>query len=294
MSIKLLSWLGAAALSLCGTSAGAVTLLGLTSANEIARIDTQDVGAATRVAISGLDAGDRFVGIDLRPGDNRVYGVTLSNRLYTIDSRSGAASFVAALSLPVIDARLGYGIDFNPVADFAGAASLRLTSSSGSNFAINAASGVVGNAASDIGPGNSAVAYSGSTPLPATGPATTALYYIDSATDTLAVASSAFNAPTIARIGALGVDVLNANGFELLADGRAFAALNVDMDSSLVTGLYGIDLRSGRATLIGPYQGTLSGLTLAPVPEPASVAMMAGGLAALAFIGRRRRVNRVS
>lgn len=90
------------------------------------------------------------------------------------------------------------------------------------------------------------------------------------------------------------MDVLNASGFELLADGRAFAALNVDMDSSLVTGLYGIDLRSGQATLIGSYQGTLSGLTLAPVPEPASMAMMAGGLAALAWIGRRRRISPAS
>lgn len=189
MSIKLKSWLGAATLSLCGTGAGAVTLLGLTSANEIARIDTRDIAASTRVAITGLDAGDRFVGIDLRPGDNKVYGLTLSNRLYTIDGHSGAASFVAALSLPVIDARLGYGIDFNPVADFAGAASLRLTSSSGSNFAVHATSGVVGNAASNIGPGYSAVAYSNSAVLPGTGPAATALYYIDSTGDTLAVVS---------------------------------------------------------------------------------------------------------
>jgi Domain of unknown function (DUF4394)/PEP-CTERM motif len=289
MSIMLKSWLGLALLGLSSAGAHAVNLLGITSANEIARIDTANVATAARVAITGLDAGDRFVGIDLRPSDNKVYGVTLSNRIYTLDSLSGAASFVANLSSAVVVPTLGYGIDFNPLADFAGATSLRLTSSAGNNFAVNAGSGVVGNAAGNIGAGFSAVAYSNAAILPTMAPPSTALYYINSATDTLSMAPAAFNAPTITAIGALGVDVLNANGFELLADGSAFAALNVDANSSLVTGIYRINLASGAATLLGQYNGTLSGLTLAPVPEPGSAALLAGGLAALAFIGRRRR-----
>jgi len=48
------------------TAAQAVTLVGLTSSNEIARIDTASIGAAPRVAISGLAPGDRFIGLDLR------------------------------------------------------------------------------------------------------------------------------------------------------------------------------------------------------------------------------------
>ena len=289
MSTKLLSWIGAATLGLCSAGVGAVPLLGLTSANELARIDTTDIAAATRTAITGLDAGDRFVGIDLRPSNNMVYGITQSNKLYTLNAMTGAASFVASLSSPVVQMSQGYGIDFNPVADFAGATSLRFTSSGGSNFAINANTGVVGNLAGMIAPGFSAVAYSNSTILPTMAPPSTALYYINSATDMLSVATGAFNAPTITTIGALGIDVLNANGFELLADGRAFAALNVDANSSLVTGIYGIDLGSGAATLIGSYNGTLSGLTLAPVPEPGTWATLAMGLGALGFIARRRR-----
>lgn len=290
MSNPLMSWIGAATLGLCSAGVGAVPLLGLTSANELARIDTTDIAAATRTAITGLDAGDRFVGIDLRPSDNRVYGITQSNKLYTLNAATGGASFVASLSSPVVQMSQGYGIDFNPVADFAGATSLRFTSSSGgSNFAINANTGVVGNLAGMIAPGFSAVAYSNTTILPTTAPPSTALYYINSANDTLSVATAAFNAPTITTIGALGIDALNANGFELLADGRAFAALNVDANSSLVTGIYGIDLGSGAATLIGHYNGTLSGLTLAPVPEPGTWATLAMGLGALGFIARRRR-----
>ncbi len=278
-----------AALGLAAAGAQAVPLLGLTSANELARFDTADIAAATRTAITGLDSGDRFVGIDLRPADNKVYGVTRSNRIYTIDAASGATSFVANLSAPVIDPTLGYGMDFNPSADFAAGSSLRLTSTAGSNFAINAGTGVVGNAASNIGAGYSGVAYSNAAILPTAAPPSTALYYVNSDSNTLAVASSAFNSPTITTVGALGVNVLRANGFELLADGRAFAALNTDLDSSLVTGIYSIDLASGMATKLGDYNGSLSGLTLAPVPEPATTALLTAGLGCLIWVARRRR-----
>lgn len=145
--------LGGATLALCAAGAQAVTLVGITSANQIARIDTNNMASATSTAITGLAAGDRFVGIDLRPKDNKIYGVTLSSKLYTVDEMTGASMLAAALSSPVISAGLGYGIDFNPVADFGAGASLRLVSSAGSNFAINAATGVVGNAASNIGAG---------------------------------------------------------------------------------------------------------------------------------------------
>ena len=280
--------LATAALGLSALGAQAVTLVGLTSANQLARIDTANVAAATTTAITGLADGDRFVGIDLRPKNNMIYGVTLSSQLYTINETTGAATFVAALSMPVINASLGYGIDFNPVADFGSGASLRLVSSAGSNFAVNANTGVVGNAASNIGMGFTAVAYINSMPLPAAAPPSTALYYIDSNTDTLSKANSAFNAPAIMAVGALGVDALKANGFEILGDGRAYAALNLDAGSSLTTGLYGINLNTGAASLLGTYNGTLSGLTVSAVPEPQSLALMLAGLAAMASLARRR------
>ena len=281
--------LAAACLALCSLSSQAVTLVGITSANQITRIDTANIAAATSTAITGLAAGDRFVGIDLRPKDNKIYGVTLSNQLYTVNEMTGATSLVAALSSPVVSASLGYGIDFNPVADFGTGASLRLVSSAGSNFAVNASTGVVGNLAGSIAAGFSGVSYSNSQPLPLAAPASTALYYINSNTDQLMMASSAFNAPTISTVGALGVDVLKANGFELLGNGMAFAALNVDAGSSLVTGLYNIHLGTGAATLLGQYNGTLSGLTVSAVPEPQTYALMLAGLLAVGGLVRRRR-----
>lgn len=277
-----------ATLLMSAMTAQAVTLVGLTSSNEIARLDTADIGAATRTAITGLDAGDRFVGIDLRPSNNLIYGITLNNRLYTVDEFSGAATFVAALSMPVVDGALGYGIDFNPVADYAGAASLRFVSSAGANLAINASTGTVGNSAGTLAAGYTAVAYTNSNPLSAA-PASTALYYIDSNSDTLAMAPGAFNAPTIATVGPLGIDVLQANGFEVLGNGMGFAALNVDAGTSLTTGIYGIDLATGAANPLGVFNGTLSGLTVSAVPEPGTWALMLAGLAAVGGLAKRRR-----
>ena len=277
-----------AALTLATAGAQAITLVGLTSAHELARIDTGNIAGATTTAITGLAMGDRLVGIDERPADGKLYGVSLSNKVYTDDAMTGAATFVASLSAPVIQANLGYGIDFNPVADFSGAASLRFVSSAGGNFAVNASTGAVGNAANTVAAGYTAVAYTNSMPLPMAAPASTALYYIDSSTDTLARAASAFNTPTITTVGALGVDVLKANGFDI-ANGRGYAALNVDAGTSLATGIYGIDLATGNATLLGTYNGTLSGLTVSAVPEPQTYAMLLAGLVAVGAMARRRK-----
>jgi Domain of unknown function (DUF4394)/PEP-CTERM motif len=278
-------------LTLAGAAVHAANLVGLTSSNELARIDTSNVAAATRVAITGLAASDRFVGIDLRPGDNKIYGITLSNSIYTVNELTGATTFVAALSSPIVSPNLGYGIDFNPVNDFAGTASLRFVSSAGGNFAVNANTGVVGNAANTIAPGFSAVAYTNSNPLPTAAPAATQLYYIDSSNDMLSVATSAFNTPTITTVGSLGIDVLRANGFEILGNGQAFAALNIDAGTSLTTGIYGINLTTGAASLLGTFNGTLSGLTVSAVPEPGTYALMGAGLLAMLFVATRRTTS---
>ncbi len=274
-----------ATLTLATAGAQAITLVGLTSAHELARIDTGNTAAATTTAITGLASGDRLVGIDLRPKDGKIYGISLSNKLYTLDEMSGVATQVAVLATPVVQAGLGYGIDFNPVADFGTGASLRLVSSAGGNFAINATSGAV-TTATAIASGTTAVAYTNSTAMPAAAPASTALYYINSGSDMLLTASSGFNNPVITAVGPLGLDALKANGFEI-TNGMGYAALNMD-DGTLGTGIYSISLTSGGATLLGNYNGTLSGLTVSAVPEPQTVAMMLAGLMAVGALARRR------
>ncbi len=192
-----------------------------------------------------------------------------------------------ALTGATVSPSLAYGFDFNPVADYAGAASLRFVSSAGANLAINVATGVAGNTANTIASGYTSVAYSNSGP---SAPASTALYYIDSKNDTLSVANTAFNTPTISLVGNLGVDVLNAGGFDIGADGQAWAALLTD-GGSANSGIYSINLGTGAATWVGAFNGTLTGLTTAPVPEPGSWALMAGGLLGLIGLTRRQTVR---
>ncbi len=210
------------------TGSHALMLVGLTSANEIARIDTMTM-MDTRVVISGLSmGGEHLVGLDTRPSNGLIYGVSTANKLYTVDEDSGVATWRADLSAPILMASRGYGIDFNPVADYNDATSLRRVSSSGDNYAINATTGAVGNAANMIAAGYSAVAYANGKLLMPPAPASTALYYIDSTNDMLRRASGAFNTPAIVDVGALGIDVPKANGFDIAGNGTAYAALTLD------------------------------------------------------------------
>ena len=48
-------------------------------------------------------------------------------------------------------------------------------------------------------------------------------------------------------------------------------------------------VRIGAATLLGQYNGTLSGLTISVVPEPGTYALMLAGLAFVGFRLNRRR-----
>lgn len=291
MSARLITAL-AAALGFTAHSAHAADFIGLTTGNQIGLISSADPGTASFTSISGLASNERILGIDLRPSNNMVYGVSSLNRLYTLDTATGAASFVAALNNAVINTGIAYGIDFNPVADINGAASLRFVSQTGGNYAINASTGAVGNLAGTIQNGITAVAYTNSdASRPAMAPASTALYYISTSSDSLMFAPGAFNAPTISSIGSLGLaaDVIGANGFEIDAMGRGWAALTLDNGDS---GLYMINLSTGGATLSGTLNANLRGLTsapfMAPVPEPETYALLLAGLGLIGTAARRR------
>ena len=268
-------------------SANAVALVAINSSNQIGVFDSSNVENAIFNTITGAAFGENFVGIDLRPSDNLVYGLTRTNNIFTIDATTGVSSFVATLNNPVITLGKSYGIDFNPVADRGTGASLRLISSTGENFAVNAVTGAV-TVATSIAAGFNAVAYTNSdASTPITAPSTTGLYYINSANDTLSFAATGFNAPTITTIGALNHDILSANGFDILANGVGYAAVNMD-DGLLKSKLITINTATGAATLVGTFNGTINGLTVAAVPEPETYAMLVAGLGFVGAAARRR------
>ena len=67
----------------------------------------------------------------------QLYGVTDTDNIYTIDPKTGDATFVSKLSVS-FDGGFQSGLDFNPVID-----RLRLTGSNDQRFAVNVDTGVV-------------------------------------------------------------------------------------------------------------------------------------------------------
>src|SRR5688572_22293402 len=121
--------------------------------------DGNRIGLATDIApasvatqaVSGLVAGDALVAIDVRPQNNRLYGLGYNAgagtvQLYHIDLGSGVpranavgatGAFVGADgTTPVPIAGTAFGIDFNPTVD-----RVRVVNDAGQNFRINPNSG---------------------------------------------------------------------------------------------------------------------------------------------------------
>ncbi|MES2500863.1 MAG: DUF4394 domain-containing protein [Pseudomonadota bacterium] len=283
--------LGFIAIATVFNVAQAASLVGYTTDNQLYTFDSADVGGGTFVGISGLVGSESFVGIDLRPSNNTIYGVTTSNNVYTLNASSGAATFVTALSSNVIDSNLGYGFDFNPAADFAGNASLRLVSSAGNNYAVNVNTGVVGNTASMIGTGYSAVAYTLSTPAGAPTD-TPVLYYVNADNDTMFenVKGVSFNAPNIVEVGKLNANIGSINGFEIFADGSAFlAAIVGNGNANSGSFLFDADIETGEIKQIGRFGSDIRGLTAAPSAVPVPAAAWLFGSALIGFAGFRRK-----
>lgn len=271
-------------------SATAVTLTGLTDNNTLLLFDSATPSDATSVQVTGVTG--QLLGIDLRPANNLIYGLTDTNNIYTINPFSGAATFVSTLSTPFSGDSFS-GVDFNPVVD-----RLRVVGSNDQNFRVNVDTGatLVDGALNPGNPFITAAAYTNADNDPAT---PTVLYTIDFLSEQLSIQNPP-NAGTQVSVGSLGVTINDPRvGFDIVTAGgvnTAFAGIFDFIDASLYT----VDLGSGAATRVGKIgDGTraILGLTAAPapakaVPEPATMAGLAivgAGLAA-----SRRRLKKAS
>ena len=128
------SFLALAAL-FADSAAQAETLYGLTTDNRLLTFDTAAPTQGTAIALSGLASSEKLLGLDARPISGQLYTLSNLGNLYTLDASTGAATFVAALKAPINGSLLGF--DFNPNADVSGAASLRVLTAAGDNYAVN-------------------------------------------------------------------------------------------------------------------------------------------------------------
>lgn len=153
-------------------AAEAATLIALTADGRLVRVDAETGRASAPVAVRGADG--RLLGVDVRPKDGRLYGLTERGQVVTLDPATGAATPVSRLSV-ALDHGGRAVVDFNPVAD-----RLRVMGLTGQNLRVDVDTGA---AASD-----GALKYQPGTPLAGTAPRVTAGAYTNSAAGATATA----------------------------------------------------------------------------------------------------------
>lgn len=240
----------AAATILAGTAAGfAAPAIGLTGDKTLVMFDTDNPAVSGSMDVTGVD---RLVGIDLRPADNTLIGVTADNVIVTIDPSTGEATELSTMNTPL---EIGDGpviVDFNPMAD-------RLRYMTGTtNHRVNVDTGEVtvdgslafesGDMHAGEGPDIVAAAYINSYGKPEA----TAMYDIDATIGAL-IRQTSPNDGTLAAIGELGI--------ESPGDFYAFDVQTTEDGTNtawLATGnmLYTVDLESGAATAAGEITGS--------------------------------------
>lgn len=92
----------------------------------------------TRVAIVGLQPGERISGIDFRPANGKLYALGTSLRLYILDTVTGSAAPVGTGPLAIRLAGTELGFDFNPVVD-----RIRVVTDKGENLRVHPDTGAV-------------------------------------------------------------------------------------------------------------------------------------------------------
>ncbi|MDO8047012.1 DUF4394 domain-containing protein [Janthinobacterium sp. SUN211] len=233
---------------------GAPIAYGLTDDARIVTFKTATPNTLdANVAVTGLAAGERLLGFDIRPKDGLLYGISSAGRIVTIDPATGAATVKATLAADAADvtapytaiAGTAFGVDFNPVAD-----RLRVIGNTGQSLRINVDTGATttDGAVNRAGaaPVVTAAAYTNSF----AGTTATMLFDIDTASAALALQNPP-NDGTLVNVGLLGVAVAGDAGFDIAggANGLALAALRTSAAGP--SSLYRIDLATGAAVLSG-------------------------------------------
>lgn len=247
--------------------------IALTASDQLWAIDIASPDTVVRrIAVTGLGTGETLIGIDYRPSNGKLYGIT-KTAAYEIDDTTGVASARQLLkstnsTLPFSPPLTGtnFGVDFNPVVD-----RLRVIDDTGMSLVVNVDTGDV-NRQADIG-----TTGSGSTPTPSgfkmtaaaytnsiTRPVSTRLWDIDTQGDRLFQQNAANNDSQLSGAVTLGVDANDVNGFDIDgANNIGYAALSVGGSTALYTiNLAATANAATRVASLGNGSVAIKGLTL--------------------------------
>jgi hypothetical protein len=235
-----------------------VNFYALTSDSKLLLINAKSPSTVTsQVSISGLQSGESILGIDFRPATGQLYGVSSGSRLYIIDPKTGASRAVSTTAFAPAVSGTAVGFDFNPAVD-----RIRLVTSNGQNLRLHPETGALAGEDTPLtGVSNARVTAAAYTQNRA-GTSTTGLFDIDVTNDKLHRQDPP-NEGKLVEIGSLGYNVEEASGFDINPEGNAaLAALSV----SGTSGLYSIDLASGKASKIGNFSQQIIGLAIPTEP----------------------------
>lgn len=255
-------------------------IYGLTADNTLITFAAGQPNKVTgETPLTGLQPGERIVGIDFRPSDlngdaisdvGKLYGVGSTGRVYRIDPRTGQAGpgrpLVTETGAPVALSGISFGVGFNPVPD-----RLRVHSDADQNLRINVDNGVtaidtaLSYPADGTNPNIVATGYTNNDNDPATA---TTLYAIDSNRDALTVFNipSGPNSGKMSVVGSTGVYTGDATGLDI-AGGANVAYAAFSESASGKSTLYTLDLGTGAASrlgLIAQSKAPLVGIAVAP------------------------------
>ncbi|MAY86169.1 MAG: hypothetical protein CML02_05545 [Pseudooceanicola sp.] len=215
---KTLTALTAAALMIPATGAFAqdtLMAIGLSGDKMLHKIDASTATVTESMEVEGVN---RLLGIDLRPSNGQLIGVTDTFDIVEIDPNTGAATVISKMDteLPIMDGAPVI-VDFNPMADklrfMSGTTNHRVDIESGAvtvdgSLAFEEADMHAGEA-----PAIAAAAYINSYGKPEK----TAMFDIDS-TIVAVIQQTSPNDGTLAAIGKLGIDGADSYAFDIATD----------------------------------------------------------------------------
>jgi DNA-binding beta-propeller fold protein YncE len=128
----LLATAAAAAFSLSAGAAQAATVAGLMDGGAmLVWIDTGSMKVTKSVKVQGAS----LVGIDVRPADKQLYGLTTQGKIVTIDAATGKITEKSQVSEKLPEGG-AISVDFNPAAD-----RLRIIGADGTSLRVNVEDG---------------------------------------------------------------------------------------------------------------------------------------------------------
>lgn len=203
---------------------------------------------------TGIEDGDKIVGLDFRPANNQLYALGSKGRIYTVNTANATFTAVGSAFLTELVGS-NFGFDFNPTVD-----RIRLVSDVGQNLRLNPNDGTVAAVDGMLNPGSPKISAAAYTNNVADATSTT-LFVIDGAGGKL-YKQDPPNDGVLVEVGNLGAMFSGSDGFDIGArSGMAFALLTSGGNASAV---YTINLQTGMATKVSDFSGTVSAMTVGP------------------------------